>query len=114
MVGLYMDVHIPRAITLGLKARGVDVITAQEDNCAEIPDPALLDRASELERALFSCDEDLLIEGQRRQTKDIYFAGVIYIHLLRISIGKCIEDLEFLSLAANKEDLENQIVFLPL
>lgn len=114
MVGLYMDVHIPNAITLGLKARGVDVITAQEDHCAELSDPALLDRASGLGRALFSCDEDLLIEGQRRQTENIYFAGVIYIHLLRISIGKCIEDLEFLSLAANKEDLENQIVFLPL
>lgn len=109
-----MDVHIPRAITIGLRTRSMDVITAQEDHCAFLPDPALLDRASELGRALFSCDKDLLIEGQRRQTEGINFAGVIYIHLLRISIGKCIEDLEFLSLAANKEDLENQIVFLPL
>jgi hypothetical protein len=33
---------------------------------------------------------------------------------LRISIGKCVEDLEFLFLAANKEDLENKIIFLPL
>jgi hypothetical protein len=107
MIGLYMDVHIPRAITIGLRTRSVDVITAQEEHCAFLPDPALLDRASELGRALFSCDEDLLIEGQRRQTEGIYFAGVIYIHLLRISIGKCIEDLEFLSLVANKEDLEN-------
>jgi hypothetical protein len=98
-----MDVHIPRAITLGLKARGVDVITAQEDHCAELPDPALLDRASELGRALFSCDEDLLIEGQRRQTENIYFAGVIYIHLLRISIGKCIEDLGGFCISPEKD-----------
>lgn len=31
-VKLYMDAHIPKAITVGLRVRGVDVITAQEDN----------------------------------------------------------------------------------
>jgi hypothetical protein len=30
-VGVYMDVHIPRAITNGLRLRGVDVLTAQQD-----------------------------------------------------------------------------------
>ena len=30
-VGLYMDVHIPLAVTVGLRARGIDVVTAQED-----------------------------------------------------------------------------------
>ena len=29
-VALYMDVQVPRAITTGLRLRGVDVITAQE------------------------------------------------------------------------------------
>ena len=43
-VALYMDVHIPRAITIGLRLRGVDVLTAQEDNAATLLDPALLDR----------------------------------------------------------------------
>jgi hypothetical protein len=28
-VGIYMDVHIPRSITNGLRLRGVDVLTAQ-------------------------------------------------------------------------------------
>ena len=30
-IKLYMDVHIPKAITIGLRLRNVDVITAQED-----------------------------------------------------------------------------------
>ena len=30
-LGLYMDVHVPAAITRGLILRGVDVITAQLD-----------------------------------------------------------------------------------
>ena len=28
----YMDEHIPRSITAGLRARGVDLLTVQEDN----------------------------------------------------------------------------------
>lgn len=39
-----MDVHVHRAITAALRLRGVDVLTAQEDSCAELDDAALLDR----------------------------------------------------------------------
>lgn len=31
---LYMDAHVPFAITAGLRLRGVDVLTAQEDDAA--------------------------------------------------------------------------------
>ncbi|MEQ8958316.1 MAG: hypothetical protein RLP02_10380 [Coleofasciculus sp. C2-GNP5-27] len=32
-VALYMDEHIRRSITLGLRLRGIDVLTVQEDVC---------------------------------------------------------------------------------
>ena len=60
MISLYMDQHIPRAITVGLRLRGIDVITAFEDNASEMNDSELLNRASELGRVLFSQDNDLL------------------------------------------------------
>ncbi len=28
---LYMDVHVPKAISIRLKLKGIDVLTAQED-----------------------------------------------------------------------------------
>lgn len=40
-LGLYMDVHIPRAVTNGLRRRGVDVITAQQDDAAALDDSKL-------------------------------------------------------------------------
>jgi len=40
-VGLYLDVHLPAAITRGLLLRGVDVLTAQIDGTAELDDPDL-------------------------------------------------------------------------
>ncbi len=66
-VRLYMDGHVSRAVTEGLRLRGVDVLTAQEDGAGGLADPALLDRATELERVLFTQDDDLLREAKWRQ-----------------------------------------------
>ena len=66
-LGLYMDAHVPLAITRGLRRRGVDVLTAQQDGTTRLPDPELLDRATALGRILFSQDEDLIAEAVRRQ-----------------------------------------------
>jgi len=65
-VGLYMDVHVPYAITIGLRLRGVDAVTAQEDDASELDDSTLLDRATELGRVLFTQDDDLLREAKLR------------------------------------------------
>jgi hypothetical protein len=40
-VALYMDHHVPRAITLGLRLRDVDVLTAYEDLASQLEDAAL-------------------------------------------------------------------------
>ena len=113
-VALYMDVHVPRPITRGLRRRGVDVLTAQEDGTARWDDPELLDRAAELGRVLFSQDEDLLIEAARRQRQEIPFGGVIYAPQLVVSIGQFIEELELLAEAGKPEDFLNAVQYLPL
>ena len=59
-IKLYMDVHIPRTITNGLRLRCIDVLTAQEDNADKLSDSELLDRTSALNRVLFTFDDDLL------------------------------------------------------
>ena len=109
-----MDHHVPLAITEGLRLRGVDVVTALDDGTSELDDPALLDRASELKRVLFTRDSDFLGEAHRRQYSGILFNGVIYAHQLRVSIGACIYDLEILAKASQSEELINRVEFLPL
>ena len=37
-IKLYMDAHIPRAITDSLRLSDIDVLTAQEDNSANLSD----------------------------------------------------------------------------
>ena len=72
-----MDVHVPASITRALVLRGVDVLTAQLDGTTQLNDPKLLDRATALNRVLFSQDEDLLAEATRRQRSGQSFGGVI-------------------------------------
>jgi predicted nuclease of predicted toxin-antitoxin system len=114
MVRFYMDVHVPGAVTRALRLHDVDVLTAQEDGTAEWQDPPLLDRATALDRVLFSEDDDLLVEAARRQEQGELFAGVIYMHQLDLTIGRCVTDLELLAKAGSPEDYANQVWYLPL
>lgn len=109
-----MDHHVPQAITNRLRLREVDVITAIEDGASELEDPALLERATELNRVLFTQDDDLLVEATRRQNLGQAFAGVIYAHQLSISIGDCVRDLELVAKVEDPTDMAGQTLFLPL
>lgn len=112
-LALYLDQHVPRAITIGLRLRGVDVVTAFEDGASTVTDPELLDRASALGRVLFTQDDDLLIEAPRRQAADQPFSGVIYAHQLRASIGACVSDLVLIATVGELDDLRDRVLFLP-
>jgi hypothetical protein len=111
-VGLYMDVHVPRVITLGLRSRGVDVLTAQEDNAAEYSDPDLLDRAMSLERLLFTQDKDFLIIAAQRQNDGVLFGGIVFAPQ-NSSIGRLIHDLELIGILGAPEEFANRLEFLP-
>jgi hypothetical protein len=111
---LYMDVHVPRAITLELRLRGVSVVTAQEDNSATLPDPELLQRATELDCLLYSEDSDLLVEAARLQELGLEFTGVIHCRQRRLTIGKRIADLELIATCGEPEEFRNRVQYLPL
>jgi hypothetical protein len=112
MILLYMDHHVARAITQGLRARNVDVLIAYEDGADQLSDPDLLDRATQLGRVLFTQDDDLLVEAAHRLERGIPFGGIIYAHQLRVSIGLCIHQLEIIAKAGDPEDLNNQVDYL--
>jgi hypothetical protein len=109
-----MDVHVPRAVTRGLRQRGVDVLTAQEDGTARWKDSDLLDRAGNAGRVLFSQDADLLAEAAGRQRRKIPFSGVIYSPQLALSIGRLVDDLELLAKAGVSTDFVDTVQYLPL
>jgi predicted nuclease of predicted toxin-antitoxin system len=109
-----MDVHVHGAITEGLRLRGVDVLTAQEDVTRRWADPKLLERAAQLGRVIFTQDEDFLVEAQARQKAGVDFVGVIYAHQRKVSVGVCIDDLELIAKVYEPQDLMNRVEYLPL
>ncbi len=113
-VPLYMDHHVHAAVTKGLRQRGIDVITAHEDGAAQIDDERLLERATQLGRVLFSQDDDLLAVAHHWLQVGRDFAGLIYGHQLRVTIGQAIRDLELIAQALDPEDMRNHIEFIPL
>lgn len=113
-ISLYMDVHVPFAVTLGLRLIGVSVITAQEDGYAEADDNILLDRATALGCSLVSQDDDLLAEADYRLRNGIPFGGVIYGHQQRINIGTMVRDLELIAKVSDTKQMMNQVEYIPL
>lgn len=119
-LSFYMDEHVPRPITIGLRIRGVDVLTAQEDGRAGMDDALLLQRATELGRVMFSFDSDMLRLATQRQralqqtAEQQSFEGLVFAHPTRISVGECIRELEAIARTGDRPDLLNQIIYLPL
>lgn len=110
----YFDHHAPAAIVRGLRLRGVEVVTAYEDGFDRRDDEALLLRAISLGRVLFTQDEDLLALAHRYQAEGRHFAGVVYAHQMRVSIGRCISDLEIIAQASSADEMADHVEFLPL
>jgi len=113
-VRLYFDHNVRRTISIGLRLRDVDVVTAFEDGSHELADPDLLDRTASLGRVLFTHDDDLLAEAARRQDSGMRFAGVIFVHQEQLGIGQTVDELELIARASDPEDLRDAVLFLPL
>jgi hypothetical protein len=109
-----MDVHVHLAITVGLRQRGVMVLTAQEDGADQLADPDLLDRSTALGYALFTYDSDFLVEAAPRQHAGETFAGVVFTQANKLPIGKCIDDLELIARTSDPPDMVNRVEHLPL
>ena len=111
-LAIYVDVNVRVEVPRGLRVRGIRVLTSQEDGTREFSDAALLDRATELGMVLFTHDEDLLAEAAMRQRTGRAFAGVIYAHQLRVSIGQCVDDLELICQTEDSSQWINRVGFL--
>jgi predicted nuclease of predicted toxin-antitoxin system len=109
-----MDHHVHAAITEGLRIRGVDCLTAEEDGSAELPDDQLLARALELDRVIFTMDVDFLDVTSQWLRIGRTFAGVVYARQLGITNGQTILDLDLMNQALDPPDIISTVERLPL
>lgn len=112
-VPLYMDVHVPQAISDQLGRRGVEVLTAIEDGSDALEDDELLEHARVIGRVIFTQDIRFRALAEDWQRTGRPFAGLVYGHQLQGSIGRFVNDLELIAKATDLADRMNTIEYLP-
>jgi len=113
-VQFYMDVHIPRAITEQLRLRGVDVMTAQEDDATQLTDEQLLERAAVLSRIVFTHDHRFRAMAEQRIREGRHFSGLVFGPMSASLIGIYIADLTLIAQASSLEEWQDHVEYLPL
>jgi hypothetical protein len=111
---LYMDHNVIRQITIGCRLRGLNVLTALEDGFDARSDEEVLARATKLGRIVFTQDTDFIAITGEWLAAGRPFAGVVYGHQFRVSIGNAIGDLETICHILTAEEAANQLFRLPL
>lgn len=113
-LSLYVDVHVPVAVTESLRRRGLDVLTSQDDGTATLDDEVLLARATELGRVLFSQDHDFLRIAAEWQRDGRRFVGLVFAAQQGVSLGRLADDLELLLTCCEPDELRDRVTYLPL
>lgn len=113
-VAFYGDEHVSDALATALAARGVDMLLAVNDGMSSATDEDILDHATNLGRVVFTNDRDFLkIAALRIQTGE-YFAGIVYCHQERLSLGETVDELEYLGQVAEPSEMINAVKYIPL
>jgi hypothetical protein len=112
-IPLYMDVHVPQAITEQLRRRGIDVLTAFEDRSQKLPDDQLLVKVTELKRVLFTQDIRFRVLAETWQIEGKQFSGLIFGHQLGGTIGQFVQDLELIAKASERDEWINAVEYIP-
>ena len=109
-----MDAHVHSSITEQLRRRSVEVLTAQDDGLDDLDDEQLLNRSTSLGRLMFTFDIRFKARAEDWQRQGRSFAGLIWGHPMRLTIGQMVLDPELIAKATDPADWENVVERLPL
>lgn len=116
MLRLVSDEDVHDDIIRGLRRRepSIDLVRAIEVGLDHTPDPVILDWAAAQERVLLKGDLNTMVgfawaRVESRQS----MPGVIAL-LENTGIGRVIDDVLLIALCYESEEIEDQIVFVPL
>lgn len=104
----YFDEHIPGAVSLGLRRRGVDVLTAQDAGRCGLPDPDQLQFALKEVRVLVTFDADYLTIAAGGASH----AGIAFCHSTKYSAGQLLTVLLLVHSAFTRPEMHDHVEYL--
>lgn len=108
MIRFHLDEHVPTAIALGLRRRGVDVTTTIEAGLAGASDDEHLAFALSQGRVLVTEDDDFLVLHSR----GVEHAGIAYCHQGSRSIRELLRLLLLLHECVAPQEMKRRVEFL--
>lgn len=102
-----MDEHVPKAVTEGLRRRGVDVVTVQDLGLQAVDDRHQLERARQAGRVVFTQDADFL----RLHADGLSHAGIVYAPQ-QTPVRQLLRSLMLLHDLLGPEDMARHVEFL--
>jgi predicted nuclease of predicted toxin-antitoxin system len=106
-IKLYTDEHVPKAVTRGLRERGVDVLTVSEAGMLGASDQEHLAFARREGRVLFTQDVDFL----RLHASGVEHSGIVYARQ-QTAISEMIHGLMLVFELLEPGEIEGQLEFL--
>jgi hypothetical protein len=106
-VSFYMDVHVPLAVTRGMRRRGIDVLTAQDAEMERASDPEHLAFATSRERVLVTQDDDFLV----LHASGVPHAGIAYAQQ-GTTIGQVVRGLRLIFEVMTPDEMRNWVEYL--
>lgn len=106
-IKLYTDEHVPKAVTRGLRERGVDVLTVSEAGMLGASDQEHLRFARKEGRVLFTQDDDFL----RLHASGAEHGGLVYARQ-QTTIGDMIYGLMLITELLDAEEMNGHLEFL--
>ncbi len=106
-IKFYLDEHVPKAVAMGLKRRGVDVVTVVEAGSRGATDEEHLERAKSEKRVIFTQDDDFL----RLHSAGKKHFGITYAHQGK-AIGALISGLMLIYQTLESEEMINHVEYL--
>ena len=106
-IRLYMDEQVPRAVTEGLRRRGLDVVTAQEAGLLQTDDEKHLGFAMRERRVIVTQDADFL----RLHATGRPHCGIVYAPQ-RTAIGSIVSGLMLICDVMTQEAMVGHVEFI--
>lgn len=106
-VRFYLDEQMSKAVAHGIRARGLDVVMANDVGMRSANDMDHLSKARQLKRVIVTKDTDFL----RLHATRIHHAGIIYLPR-NTSIGETIRGLDLIFQTMTASDFKNTLKYL--
>ena len=108
MIRFHLDEHVPSAVAIGLRRRGIDVTTTIDAGLAGAGDQQHVAFARSQGRVIVTHDDDFLVLN----SQGIAHAGIAYCHQGSRSTGELLRLLLVLNECLTSKEMENRVEFL--